>query len=33
MPVVKWAEKVIGKAKAGGLTLPTIDDKANGEKK
>ncbi|CAO3617485.1 unnamed protein product [Cunninghamella blakesleeana] len=27
MPVVKWAEKVIGKAKAGGLTLPSVDEK------
>ncbi|KAI8328246.1 Pyruvate/Phosphoenolpyruvate kinase-like domain-containing protein [Chlamydoabsidia padenii] len=33
MPVVKWAEKVIGKAKAGGLTLPTDDDKTKNEKK
>lgn len=25
MPVVKWAEKVVGKAKAGGMSLPGVN--------
>ncbi|CAO3599988.1 unnamed protein product [Absidia cylindrospora] len=33
MPVVKWAEKVINKAKMGGLTIPARDEKNKNEKK
>ncbi|KAI8099536.1 Pyruvate/Phosphoenolpyruvate kinase-like domain-containing protein [Halteromyces radiatus] len=33
MPVVKWADKVIGKAKAGGLTIPSFEEKSQNEKK
>ncbi|ORZ25847.1 Pyruvate/Phosphoenolpyruvate kinase-like domain-containing protein [Absidia repens] len=33
MPVVKWAEKVINKAKTGGLAIPAQDEKNKKEKK
>lgn len=30
MPVVKWAEKVVSRAKAGGMTLPKTELSAGG---
>ncbi|KAG1460653.1 hypothetical protein G6F56_005901 [Rhizopus delemar] len=33
MPVVKWAEKVVARAKAGGMPIPELESKKETEKK
>jgi hypothetical protein len=33
MPVIKWAQKVVAKAKAGGMELPEFNDQNTTETK
>lgn len=32
MPVVKWAEKVVARAKAGGMNIPEFESKKESDK-
>jgi hypothetical protein len=32
MPVIKWAQKVVAKAKAGGMELPEFGEKETSDK-